>query len=201
MAGLDGLGSNDRGDNVSLSATAQKILDIAGCILFSSSKNLQSNGNVDTGRLDRDMYAGDIEVDGTKLAVDIFIPNYGMYLDQGVNGTEVNHGSPFSYRGKMPPVAKLLAWARRRANRAQKYKPVSKLEKKDNKVNKMVSDASNYRSLAFAIGKSIQKKGIKPTKFFSKAVAGCAAKFKSNIAEGIRIDIINSMKDGNNNTK
>lgn len=199
-AGLDGLGSNDRGDNVTLSATAQKLLEVADCILVTSSKNLQRNGNVDTGRLDRDMYAGDIEVNGSVLGLNIWVPQYGIYLDQGVNGTEVNHGSPFSYRGKMPPAAKLLAWARRRANRAVKYKPTSKLERKDNKINKMVSDANKYRSLAFAMAKSIQKKGIKPTKFFSKAVAGCAAKFKKTIGEGLRIDVINSL-NGNNNSK
>lgn len=35
--------------------------------------------------------------------VNISMLDYGVYQDQGVNGTETNWGSPFSYRDNMPP--------------------------------------------------------------------------------------------------
>lgn len=198
MAGLDGsLGSTDRGDNVTLGMTAKKLFEVGGFILNEASRNLQRGGNVATGDLDQDMYLSDLEVEGLVLGLNLMIPKYGLYIDQGVNGTKKSHGSPFSYKSKKPPFAALLPWAKLRVNRTVKYSPVSKGEVKDNRL----ADERRLKSLVFAIRNKIFNFGIKPTKFFSKAVAAGSIKYKELIAEGLKIDIINSLKDGNNNSK
>lgn len=204
MAGLDGLGSADRGDNVTLGMTAKKLFEVGGFILSKASQNLQRGGHNAAGKLDRDMKLGDLEVNGTTLALDLLIPEYGLFLDQGVNGVEKKHGSPFSFKTKKvgrKMAASLLAWARRRSLRADKYKPLSKGGKKDQALRSSVDNAKKFSSLAYGIATNIKKNGIKPTKFFSKAIASGSIKYKELIAEGLKIDIINSLKDGNNNTK
>lgn len=62
---------------------------------------------------------------------------YGDFMDQGVNGTEINWGSPYSFGEKMPPIKSLSSWA------------------------------NAYNINTFALSKSIQKKGIKPRNFTS----------------------------------
>lgn len=195
-ASLEELGNNDFGDKVTLGATSEVLKKIAADLLLKYETNVKRSGRVDTGISHTNAYATDIEIEGSTRYLDIMIPEYAIYQDRGVNGTEVNHGSPYSYKNKMPPLAPLLAWARRRAGRALKYKPTSKLERKDQRVKKMVSESNNYRSLAFAIGKSIQKKGIKPSKDFTRAVESTEKRFAKDIANGFKIDIINSLKDG-----
>lgn len=36
--------------------------------------------------------------------INVSMLDYGLYQDQGVNGTETKWGSPFSFKSKMPPA-------------------------------------------------------------------------------------------------
>lgn len=81
-----------------------------------------------------------ISVEGTNFIVYFELQDYWKFTEFGVNGTDVKRGSPFSFRNKMPPVDKILDWLR--------VKPI----------------LPGTKNQAFAIAKSIQKKGIVPRK-------------------------------------
>jgi hypothetical protein len=201
MAGLDNLGSNDKGDQVTFAATAQKLVDMAEYLITEAQQNLQKSGAVASGELESSISARDIVVDGTKLSIDIELLDRYVFTDEGVNGLERNVGSRFSFKTKRPGYAMqkaIKAWMRLRGRRAVKYTAISKVEKKDKRIKKMKDDAKSQNSLAFAVATNIKKRGIKPTKFFSKAVKATRTKFEKEIAAGYRIDIINSLNNLNN---
>lgn len=85
--------------------------------------------------------------------VEVQAPVYILYHDKGVNGTEVNHSSPYSYTDKMPPVDRIKEWLRRKGNRTRNNAQF--FEDGNNNTD-------NIESQAYAIAKSIQKKGITP---------------------------------------
>lgn len=199
MAGLDNIGSTDAGDGVTLSSSAAKLIRIADVFIQDYKRRMQRSGNVDMGEGGDLIYAADIDIEGANMSLDIMIPEYLLFQSYGVNGTNVNHGSEFSYRDKMPPLAPLLKWARRRANRSDKYSSIQRQRNKrgmdkDRALRKRIDDADNYRSLAFAIAKGIQKNGIKPTNDLQNAGKTIERVFKKELSEGFKLDIINSLK-------
>jgi hypothetical protein len=73
--------------------------------------------------------------------ISFFMADYGVYQDQGVNGTEGQVGSQFQFKGNWKGTAfHLKEWA----------------------------TAKNLNP--YAVAKSIQKKGIQPKKFFTSVV-------------------------------
>jgi hypothetical protein len=92
-----------------------------------------------TGNL-ADSLQFDVELTPDDPQVSIDGANYAKYLDMGVNGTEVNHNSIFSFGGKMPPIASVEDYA------------------------------NSIGASPWAIAKTIQKKGITPTMFISNEV-------------------------------
>lgn len=94
----------------------------------------------DTGNLANELsYKYNIIYSLEQITIDIYGPDYGNYLDMGVNGTEVSYTStPFGYTNKKPPISALVGWSKR--------KGIS----------------------PYAVQNSIYKKGIKPTKFITK---------------------------------
>ena len=80
--------------------------------------------------------------------LDVIMQDYGMFVDKGVSGTKTKYNTMFSYSNKLPSISSLEKWAQGKG-----------LPLKDNMT---------YKSLAFAIAKSIQRKGIRPTLFLTK---------------------------------
>lgn len=66
----------------------------------SLSNRLKSLVPVSTGRL-----KNSISYRVNKNELEIVAEDYFKYLDKGVNGTEVNYGSLYSFRTKMPPTS------------------------------------------------------------------------------------------------
>lgn len=81
--------------------------------------------------------------------------------------------------------------------RVDKYSPLeNKLSKKsmtkDKAIKKMRDKSKDYDALSFAVSKSIMNKGIKATKDFDNAIMTMQKKFKKEIKEGLKLDIINN---------
>lgn len=111
-----------------------------------------------------------------------------VYFDKGVLTLEVKMEDYWKYvdQGrkigvKSPPLQALLdfinvkgevkAWARTLINKKATSKKINKLKTK--RIRKAVRQKSvevAYKQAAFIIGKSIKKKGIKPTHFYSSVV-------------------------------
>jgi hypothetical protein len=97
--------------------------------------------------------AGRIKGNPTKRRLTIEVPNYGLYIDAGVQGaTESLNASRFKFKTKLPPLAAILDWIRRYRN---------KIGRGRNKAGRFISDVS----LAWAIRKAIYRRGLKSRPF------------------------------------
>ena len=196
-AGLDFLGTNDRGDALPMNNTAATLVKMAGHLISEAQSNLNKSGSVATGDLESSLYATDIEADGSRMSIDVMILDRYAFTDKGVNGLEQSHGSPYSFKTKKPSLGmqrSIKSWLRRRGARAMKYKAISRTERKDKAIKRMKTKADSQDGLAWAVAASIKKKGIKPTRFFTKAVKSTEKEFKKEIATGFKLDIINAFK-------
>lgn len=101
----------------------------------------------------RNSIQADIVLTESSYEVNILMKDYGEYQDKGVNGTQVNWGSPYSFK-KMPPPSSLDKWV----------------------VNKGIAPRSgggqflSRAGLKFAIARSIMIKGIRPKNFIEPNV-------------------------------
>jgi len=196
-AGLDFLGTNDRGDAMPMNNTAATLVKMAGHLISEAQSNLNKSGAVAKGELESSLHATDIQADGSRMTIDVMILDRYAFTDKGVNGLEQSHGSPFAFKTKKPSLGmqrSIKSWLRTRGKRAMKYKAISKTERKDQGIKRMKTKADSQDSLAWAVATSIKKKGIKPTNFFTKAVKSTEKEFKKELAAGFKLDIINAFK-------
>jgi hypothetical protein len=101
----------------------------------------------------RNSIQADIVLTESSYEVNILMKDYGEYQDKGVNGTQVNWGSPYSFK-KMPPTSSLDKWIVRKGIAPR-------------------SGSGQFLSragLKFAIARSIMIKGIRPKNFIEPNV-------------------------------
>jgi hypothetical protein len=98
--------------------------------------------------------------------IDVFMADYGRFIDEGVNGTTTSRGSEFSFRGKYKGTAyHLTQWA-------------------------------NSKGLnRFAVARSIQKKGVKPRPFFGSVIENRIPVLGEMITEGMAEWMENNIGD------
>lgn len=188
---LDGLGSNDRGDKVEFNNVGAALVELADFLITEARGNMDKKGNTATGGTAKSMKASDVFTNATKLQVDISIDSTYKFLDQGVKGVEGGTGK-YQFKTKYPNkkmALSILKWLRKRGV-ATKYKAISKTERKNQRIKNMVKKSDNLKGMAYAISTNIKKKGIKPTKFFTKAVEATKREQKKRFADALKLDII-----------
>lgn len=100
---------------------------------------------------------------------------YGEFIDKGVSGTKKKYNTPYSYKDKMPPIKPLADWAKRKAIRLRDDK--GRFQK------------GNYKTIGFLIARSIQKKGLKPSLFFTKPFEQGFKKLPDELLEAYGLDV------------
>lgn len=188
---LDGLGTKDRGDKVEFNNVGAALVELADFLITEARGNMDKNGNTATGQTASSMKASDVKTNATKLQVDISIDSTYKFLDQGVKGVEGGTGK-YQFKTKYPNKKMALAilkWVRKRGI-ATKYKAISKTEEKNQRIKSLIKKSDNLKGLAYAISTNIKKKGIKPTKFFTKAIEATKKEQKKRFAEALKLDII-----------
>lgn len=196
LARLDLEGTTDRGDSIKLANTARVLVDMAGYLISEAQNNLNNDGTNTTGDLESSMSISDLDISGQRMSVDVLILDRYKFINDGVKGVEGGTGK-YQFKTIRPTVEmvrSIKSWLRKRGARATKYKAISRTERKDKRIKKMKTEADSQTSLAWAVATSVKKKGIKPTKFFTKAVRATEKKFKEEMAKGIKLDIIESFK-------
>jgi hypothetical protein len=115
----------------------------------------------------------DLKVFPNSFAFEMFMEDYGEFLDKGVSGTKKKYNTPYSYTNKMPPTSAFDKWAVRRglAGRNEKGQFLSR------------------ESLKFALAKSKFQKGQKPTHFFSDAIAKHFRDLPDDLIEAYGLDV------------
>lgn len=130
----------------------QALEKYAKYVIQQSRSNLTKQGNSASGSLYKSL---SYKIQGSKVK---FLSNeYGVYQDKGVKGANSSYNesrnSPFKYRSKMPPSRVFDKWIKQKG-----------IKGRDKKTGRFITD----KSLTYLIARSIYKKGIRATLFFTK---------------------------------
>jgi len=116
-----------------------------------------------------------LKVSPNEFTLSFIMDEYGMYQDKGVSGTEKKYNTPFKYTNKMPPIKPLADWA--------KFKNI-RLRNEKGQFSK-----GNYKTIGFLISRSIYRKGIKPSLFFTKPFERSFNNLPNQVIEAFGSDI------------
>ena len=116
-----------------------------------------------------------IKVTPNAIQVNFEMEEYGLYQDKGVSGIEKKYDTPYSYKTKMPPIKPLSDWAKSRNIR---------LRDEEGKFKK-----GNYQTIGYLIARSIFRKGIKPSLFFTKPFEQGFKKLPDELVEKFGLDV------------
>jgi hypothetical protein len=103
---------------------------------------------------------------------------YASYVHWGVNGNQVRHGSPFSYRSKQPPTQAVREWMRVKPVRLRDPKTGAYIKQTEAKLN----------SAAFLIARSIKRKGIPGVRYLVNGFDVAFRKKGNELAEAIGME-------------
>ena len=119
----------------------------------------------------------DLTVSPNSFSLSFIMDEYGMYQDKGVSGTKKKYNTPFKYTNKMPPIKPLADWA--------KFKNI-RLRDAKGKFAK-----GNYKTIGFLISRSIYRKGIKPSLFFTKPFERSFKNLPDEVVKAFALEIEN----------
>jgi len=165
-----------RGDIEQLSGLEKELTDISQETIDAIVKSLNSVDRVVTGSLAQSVDAI-IEVNGNVFSFTIIADGYWKFVDKGVDGYERSVGSEFKYKknGKAIPVDAMKSFLKNRGitpsmsisahKKSETFKD-KRIKSRAKKLNK----ENAFKSLAYAMGVSIKKKGVKPTHFMSNVL-------------------------------
>lgn len=118
---------------------------------------------------------GNVKVMPNSINVDFEMEDYGLFQDKGVSGKEKKYNTPYSYTNKMPPIKPLAVWAKKKSIRLRDDK--GKFKK------------GNYNTIGFLIARSIYRKGIKPSLFFTKPFEQGFKKLPNELVQQFGLDV------------
>jgi len=138
----------------------------------------QSRSNLTKGKKNasKELYNSldyDISQNSGTTSMSFNMADYGKFQDKGVSGTEKKYNTPYSYTTKMPPVKAFDKWVVRKglAPRGKGGKFTSR------------------EGIKFAIAKSIYKKGIRPSMFFTKPFEAAFKRLPNELVEAYSIGL------------
>lgn len=146
--------------------------NFAKYVIQQSRANLTRQGkNVDSklyNSLDKQ-----IEVGANSFRLAFLMEDYGAYQDKGVSGTQKKYNTPFSYKGKRPPLKPITDWVKKRR---------FQFRKEDGKF-------MSFQSTSYLVRNAIYKKGIKPSLFFTKPFEAAFERLPEELVEAYGLDL------------
>lgn len=172
---------------------------------------LKKHDKYATGNLVEHMRV-DLEKDENVISFELVMQDYWKFVDKGVDGTKVKHGSPYKFtKGNIKQEAVRRFMTSRRIEeiswqkdgktitlsaKKKNIKTKKGLDKEAKKKKKIISRQSRLKAIAFVIGRGISKKGIKPTHFYTNTINEQFIKtFKQRVSEALKTDVLVSIKD------
>ena len=139
--------------------------------------------------------------DDKGFSVNFYMEDYGTFLDKGVSGNEnsqsftdykgMTKSSPYKYTTKQPPTGILEKWIATKGLKGRKS--LIKHRKGDAKKKK-IKGAGQFitnKSFAFAIAKTIKRKGIKSLSFFQEPLGLYYGILQKRLLGEVKMDIEN----------
>lgn len=139
-----------------------------------------------------------------KISFQLTMNDYWKFQDKGVDGTAISHGSEFKFKGKNINQKAMLAFVNARHMKIELSENKKTLNKSIRtkgirQQHKKLSIEQGKKSLAFIIGASVAKKGIKPLHFMDKIITpDRITELKTMLAPIIKEQFILEIKDGIN---
>ena len=116
----------------------------------------------------------DLKTSANAFILNFFMEDYGIYQDRGVSGKFRKYNTPFSYKDKMPPPKALDKWIVRKG-----------LKRVRNEQGQFIK----RKSLQYLIARSIFRKGIKPSNFFTKGFEQAFEKLPKEMVDAYKLDL------------
>ena len=91
----------------------------------------------------------EVNATGDGFEIAIIASSYFKFVDKGINGTQRNRGSQYSYKNKKPPIAPLIEWI---------------------KIRSIATGNREIRNIAFAIQNYIYRNGVKGINVLEKTL-------------------------------
>lgn len=155
-----------------LSNTRDALNAFAKAVIKQSRSNLTRQGK--KGSL-YDSIKHNLTVSPNSFSLEFEMNDYGDFVDQGVSGKEKKYNTPYSFRNKMPPRKNILDWIKSK-----------RLFLRDEKGR---FKKGGQKTLAFLIQRSIFKKGIKPSLFFTKPFEQAFLNLPDQLTESYALDV------------
>ena len=115
---------------------------------------------------------------------------YGIFIEEGVNGTELKRGSKYSFKGKFVNIEAIEKYVKSGKFRLKKVYT----NKEGNKVNTFVAKTpENVKSAAFAIARYLALNGIKGIGYMSKGMEQAWENMKPEANKALAKDLSDFM--------
>jgi len=176
--------------NEAIKAELQKVIDKARSNLAVTKSWIQNDGSTrrkkidTTGRLWKSLQVGEIKEDKGVFSVEIFMEDYGKFIDQGVSGTrnKTPKPSPFSFRSD--------GVSRNMQTNIQAWMNKKRIRLRDAATGRFRKGSlSQRKGLAYVISRSIKRKGINQTFFFTKPLDASLETLPEIIAKAVMQDL------------
>lgn len=170
---LDNIGSDS--SEFLQGASLSVIEGILGDFILRVQKNINKEKDmVVTGRI------SDIELQSTEDSIDVIGNSWLIYQDRGVNGSErKRYDTPHKYTDKMPPVQVFREWIKRKNINLQNSRSLGFEERSDFEG----MEEKEINKLAWAMAKSVYKKGFKPRRIYSKEIPKLVEQLQKEITD------------------
>jgi hypothetical protein len=153
----------------------QAVLEAFKDFVIQQARTRLTKGNKNVSKSLYDSLKGNVKVTPNAIELSFEMDEYGMYQDKGVSGKQKKYDTPYSFKSKMPPIKPLAQWAKNRNIR---------LRDEQGRFAK-----GNYNTIGFLIARSIYRKGIKPSLFFTKPFEQGFKKLPDTLIEQFGLDV------------
>lgn len=151
----------------------QKILDRFRLHVVKEARKNLTNKQKNASKRLYNSIEGNVKAMPNSISIEFVMQQYGAFQDKGVSGTQKKYDTPFSYKSKMPPSQPFEKWAKQKG-----IKPRGK-------DGRFIS----YKSLGFLIARSIFRKGIKPSLFFTKPFEAAFNNLPEDTVKAFALDV------------
>ncbi len=188
---LDTTGQQRDDVGVLLDRTDSAILRVTGKFVMDAQGNLIKADRNSSGELTDSIQPRVVEWGNGINVVQVMVAYYYKFVDSGVQGLKGGNslkGYRFRYAGVSKSMAdNLEAWVKRESIAFRNTKKaVTTREKKRSTIT------SASRATAIQIGRSIKRKGLKPTRFWTDALNELEKDIATGVASALKIDVIES---------
>ena len=153
----------------------QAVLEAFKDFVIQQSRTRLTKGNKNVSKSLYDSLKGNVKVTPNAIELSFEMDEYGMYQVKGVSGKQKKYDTPYSFKSKMPPIKPLADWAKKRNIR---------LRDEQGRFAR-----GNYNTIGFLIARSIYRKGIKPSLFFTKPFEQGFKKLPDTLIEQFGLDV------------